>query len=122
MMLSTLTTKTTMNDKTTKIRETVEAVNALMLNGNTYVAVVLFQKLTRLAKKHKRLCEAQCNGEHPFNSGAEEEQDLEFTKIEGKIKTLIDNSGARVEFQRDPRGATVLLLTPKNNRIGLAWL
>jgi len=106
----------------------------------------LIKKIQRLARKHQRQCENSCNGEGWVNGqfytcAAIDEQncqyksayifededlnvfDLEISKIEEKIKSLLgvnhlvspDKDGGfsadkyRVEFQGDPRGATVKL-------------
>lgn len=98
------------------------------------VAVLL--TIRRLAKKHHRLAEMECNGEgiirgvHYYNGTIDdyarsiygqgvrsafvgEENnvfDLEAEKIAEKIEALIKQlpgNGWRVEFQGDPRGCTV---------------
>ena len=95
----------------------------------------LIRKVSRLAKKHERLCEMACNGEGYikgsfYYTGAiddyakqtygvnvksaylDEETtvfQLEADKIEEKIIALTDKTNFKVEFQHDPRGNTVKL-------------
>lgn len=93
----------------------------------------LIKKIQRLARKHQKQCENSCNGEgwvngQFFTCGAIDEQncqwksayigddeesifDKEASKIEEKIKSLLLKGSYffKVEFQGDPRGATVKL-------------
>lgn len=83
--------------------------------------------LRRLALKHHRLAEMDCNGEgvirgvHYYNGTIDDyargvksayvSPDLtiftkESDKVEDKIKALCDKQGITVEFQGDPRGYT----------------
>lgn len=82
------------------------------------------KKIQKLARKHRRMCEMDCNGEgwikgnfyrcdsvNGFIDGDNEKTVFlaEIESIEEKIETLIKNSAFTVEFQRDPRGSTVRL-------------
>jgi len=92
----------------------------------------LIRKISRLAHKHHRQCENDCNGEGFVNGrfykcdgstpGAympDNETTVfvkEIEKIENKINKLIEKSTTfskglqfTIEFQHDPRGATVKL-------------
>jgi len=92
----------------------------------------LIRKISRLAHKHHRQCENDCNGEGFVNGKfyrcdgstpgaymADNETTIfvkEINTIENRINKLIDKNdvhpiikGWKVEFQHDPRGATVKL-------------
>ena len=95
----------------------------------------VLQKVKRLAKKHHRLAEMDCNGygvvkgkmyyngtidsyakkNYGYNvqSAFVEDEvtifDVEADRIEDKIKDLIKGTAFNVEFQGDPRGNTVKL-------------
>ena len=72
-------------------------------------------RLIRLARSHKRYCEAECNGE-----GAkfdEEGRAIAKPKVEQRIRAVISamsdgTDKADVKFSGDPRGATVKLILP----------
>lgn len=78
-------------------------------------------KVKRLARKHNRLAEYDCNGEGYVNGkfwrlddkaayvGGESIFTRESDKVEAKIKALADGLGMAVKFQGDPRGYTVRL-------------
>lgn len=74
--------------------------------------IVSLFKVRRMASKHHLLCEYFCNGR---KANGQEYQEDEFyrdtDKLEGKIKTLLNSVGLFVEFQSDPRGATVKIST-----------
>lgn len=78
--------------------------------------------LRRLARKHHRLAEMECNGEGRVKGiyyrldgstpGAYVSEDVsifsaESDKVEVKIKKIAEKIGLTVEFQGDPRGYTV---------------
>ena len=85
--------------------------------------------LRRLANKHHRLAEMECNGEgylrgelyswdnskswanspSVFSEDKEETTifQIESDKVEAKIKAICERLGLRVKFQGDPRGYTV---------------
>lgn len=78
--------------------------------------------LRRLARKHHRLAEMECNGEGCVKGiyyrldgstpGAYVSEDVsifsaESDKVEVKIKKIAEKIGLTVEFQGDPRGYTV---------------
>ena len=100
-----------------------------------------YMRIRRLAKKHHRLAEMDCNGEGYINgqryyggtiddwakrqygasvrsSYAADSEDsifaLESDKIEKKIEGLAESIGLFVFFQGDPRGGTVTLYADKN--------
>lgn len=84
----------------------------------------VIKKIARLAHKHQRQCENDCNGEgwvkgeffrcdgsmagSYVNGGETTIFYVEIIKIEEKIRKLL-TKGFVVEFQRDPRGNTVKL-------------
>ena len=95
------------------------------IDNPTYKQVETFAKIRRLARKHHRLAEYDCNGEGiirgKYYSLADKEGYLadgetsvftaESDKIEQKITKLAETMGLTTEFQGDPRGATVKLHT-----------
>ena len=100
----------------------------------TYDLIMTFAKIRRLAKKHHRLAEYDCNGEGYVkgkfwrlddekafsNIGTPEEKTIftvESDKIEAKIQELAESIGLKADFQGDPRGATVILKTSRNQEI-----
>ena len=103
------------------------------MNNVTYEQVETFAKIRRLAKKHHRLAEYDCNGEGVVNGkfyrldgeyegaylpdGETSIFTAESDKIETKIRKLALSLGLAVEFQGDPRGATVILETTDNRTI-----
>lgn len=84
------------------------------------------KKITALAKKHARVCEWACNG-RKWNSDRGPEYTQEMFEIDAeKIKTSIlktlQSAGMTeldwaVNFQNDPRGATVKLYYRADNRL-----
>ena len=93
-------------------------------------------KIRRLAKKHHRLAEMDCNGEGWIKgtfyrldgnyTGAYVKDDVsiftaESDKIEEKIQALAAEVGLRAEFQGDPRGATVKLFYGQTDLTCLLW-
>lgn len=95
-----------------------------------YDDYAIAKKVKRLAAKHLRLCEYDCNGEgwvkgkfyRCDNSAAYVGEEtvfyVESLAIEGKIEKIITDN-FRVEFQHDPRGSTVKLYY--NNDIVDIW-
>lgn len=104
--------------------------------------VELLTVIDRLAKKHHRLAEMECNGEgwlhgKHYYAGTIDKQNSQYTsayitehrtvfeaetgKVEAKIADLVRKLGAgwRVEFQGDPRGNTVKVFKG-NNLVELA--
>ena len=103
-----------------------------------------FMELQRLAKKHHKLAEMDCNGEgvirgvHYYNGTIDDYAkrtygygvksaylkdettvfDVESEKVQDKIKKLAQDLRLDVEFQGDPRGATVKIKV-RNTSIGL---
>lgn len=93
--------------------------------------------IRRLARKHNRLAEMDCNGEgvirgvHYYSGGIDDYAkrtygngvksaytttdpnktifEIEGEKVEGKIKKICESVGFDVEFQGDPRGYTTKL-------------
>src|SRR5271157_3678671 len=88
-----------------------------------YDDLKLALKIKRLAKAHQRQCENSCNGEGyirgSFYTLSDENSfikdvsvfEMETDKIQGRIEKLLDKYKGifSVEFQGDPRGATVQL-------------
>lgn len=77
-----------------------------------YKEIEAIQKVARLAKKHRLICEWACNGykwnnENFIYDQVEYEKDI--AKIENKITLLIGKPLYAIEFQHDPRGWTVKL-------------
>jgi len=64
-------------------------------------------RLMKNAHRYKLTCEMYCNGSM---------DDTEFEELANHyaepIKTMIAHLGLKVEFQNDPRGATVKLILP----------
>ena len=108
------------NNEAKMLAKLFEAKIAFPENMNTMIKECL--TLRRLALKHHRLAEYDCNGEGYIlgqfirldgsNPKAYVDADTSiFTavsdKIEAKINAICDRLGFRVEFQGDPRGYTV---------------
>lgn len=86
-------------------------------------------KIRRLAKKHHRLCEYECNGvgyirgiglvDLSTDEGYVNDESLfsiECEKIEKKIKLIVDKwDGLTFESQGDPRGSTIKLAYKGND-------
>ena len=99
----------------------------------TYEQVETFARIRRLAKKHHRLAEYDCNGEGIVKGkfyrldgnykgaylpdGETSIFTAESDKIEEKIKKLAESIGLTADFQGDPRGATVTLKASDNRTI-----
>ena len=71
----------------------------------------IFNKISRLSRKQKRLCEQFCNGDIDT-----EEYEKVLLKVETAIKEQVSKLQSYttkgkiwVEFQHDPRGRTVLV-------------
>lgn len=88
--------------------------------GMKFEVLVLLRKIGRMAKKHDKLCVRYCN-EADFNP---ELIKLQETKILSSVMNLNkelfacnseSNKALIVEFQQDPRGATVRLFLAVND-------
>jgi len=116
-----------------------------MHSDKTDAVINALLAIKRLAKKHHRLAEMDCNGEgvvrgvHYYNgtiddyakrtygSGVKSAYveddvsvfDVESDKVQDKIKKLADSIGLVVEFHGDPRGNTVKLETKDGKYIDL---
>lgn len=83
-------------------------------NYDTFLAL---QKIGKLARKHKYLCECSCNGEYKGRQW-EEIDNMKIDTVEAQIRRIIfklninmisfkDEKCFTLEFQHDPRGLTV---------------
>jgi len=100
------------------------AIRGFINTGDTsHEEITSIQKIARLARKHRAVCEWVCNG-RKWNAdrGPEYTQEMFDNDIE-KIKSKIFKAGLpenkyAIDFQNDPRGATVkLYLRNANNSI-----
>jgi hypothetical protein len=106
-------------------------------------------KLRRLARKHHRVCEMECNGVgylkgHTYYNGAIDDYarrtygasvksayltedmeetvfDKEYDRIADKVKAICQANGLTCEFQGDPRGATVRIFKDFRDLTDLLW-
>ena len=110
-----------------KANEAKLMVQVVKVTQQDYETVKKLMVIARLAKKHHRLAEMECNGEgwikgrHYFAGSPNRGEysayvaddttifNVESDKVEAKIKDLVSKLGTgwTVEFQGDPRGNTV---------------
>lgn len=94
--------------------------------GRTLDAIKDIKRIMSLAKKHNTRCEWLCNGTTTQRNDwkiqdkyryTQKQFDIDIDKIETKIKDIAKNFGFIIEYQYDPRGATVKLLYKFDNYI-----
>lgn len=77
--------------------------------GTETTTVKAAKELMRLARRHHRMAEQQCNGEGPF-ADWDGESDSPFEPLRERIGAIAKKAGcAGVIFSGDPRGCTVKL-------------
>ena len=116
-----MNTKEKINKMVYQMRDMGEFKNITDYEGQKAFVLQLLT-VARLARKHHRLAEMDCNGEGYIRGkfyrcdgsmpGAYVDQDTtiftaEGDKVERKIEDICKRLGLRVEFQGDPRGYTV---------------
>ena len=73
-------------------------------------------ELMRLARRHGRIAERECNG-HQTPSGdwdeaAAKRDEQASERVEARITAICERIGCKADFSGDPRGATVKLIVP----------
>ncbi len=101
-----------------KNEKTYYAIRGYINTGNTeHEEIISIQKIARLARKHRLTCEWACNG-RKWNAdrGPEYTQEMfeiDINKIKARIykvaKSGMPETKYAIDFQNDPRGATVKL-------------
>lgn len=81
------------------------------------------EELMRLARRHGKLAERECNGHQTWDGNWDEaaakRDELAGERLEARITKLCERMGCGVKFGGDPRGYTVLLILPSGR--GNTW-
>lgn len=96
-------------------KKLADSLNPLI--GSTSEIDEICSKICRLAVTHHRLAEDECNGPYPleWTQNWQDSIEAKTEKVEKQITALVerlpetDEGQLTVEFQGDPRGATVKL-------------
>jgi hypothetical protein len=87
--------------------------------GKALDAIKDIKRIKMLSKKHQIICTWLCNGTKANSNNYQlqekyrynkEQFDIDIDKIETKIKNITKNFDFIIEYQYDPRGATIKLL------------
>ena len=97
-----------MNKKIYALNDLAKEIRLLdsVLGNISIQTLEKLQKLGRMIKKHKRLCEKYCN-EANFNPELIKQQE---DKIIGQLNEIYSNNLLKAEFQNDPRGNTCKII------------